>query len=186
MALAAFPSLDEDEAARKDLDDDLIGRSHSGISSRPQCPTPTRARWIGGSRACSESPIQWSAIESIARWAVQPSLVVDASDQADQLAIFQPRDEDVVRVMDRRQEALAKSMAEGHRVVRGVAGSGKTLVLVYRVARLPGCIPEAFSRHVLHAVARFAAPALAQRPRQRRGDASRRDDEPGDHQRRAA
>ncbi len=49
-----------------------------------------------------------------------------------QLTIFRPPEgEEIVRVMDREQEALAKSMGEGHRVVR-VAGSGKTLILVYR------------------------------------------------------
>jgi superfamily I DNA/RNA helicase len=40
-----------------------------------------------------------------------------------------------VKVLDRRQEAFAKSLGHGHRVIRGVAGSGKTLVLVHR-ARL--------------------------------------------------
>jgi hypothetical protein len=47
--------------------------------------------------------------------------------------------EDRVEVLDRRQEAFAKSLGNGHRVIRGVAGSGKTLVLVHRarlVARL--------------------------------------------------
>ena len=43
--------------------------------------------------------------------------------------------DDVVKVLDRRQEAFAKSLGHGHRVIRGVAGSGKTLVLVHR-ARL--------------------------------------------------
>ena len=72
----------------------------------------------------------------LVRGLVQPPLVIGGGDAADQLVIFRPPDEeDVVRVMDRRQESLAKGLAEGHRVVRGVAGSGKTLVLVYR-ARL--------------------------------------------------
>jgi hypothetical protein len=42
---------------------------------------------------------------------------------------------EAVNVLDRRQEAFAKSLGHGHRVIRGVAGSGKTLVLVHR-ARL--------------------------------------------------
>jgi len=41
-----------------------------------------------------------------------------------------------VRVMDERQERLARNMGEGHRVLHGVAGSGKTLVLVFRAKRL--------------------------------------------------
>jgi len=39
---------------------------------------------------------------------------------------------DVLRVMDMAQEKLARSLGEGHRVIHGVAGSGKTLVLVHR------------------------------------------------------
>ncbi len=48
-----------------------------------------------------------------------------------------------LKVLDRAQEALAKGLGQGHRVIRGVAGSGKTLVLTYR-ARL---LAEAFPHH---------------------------------------
>lgn len=43
---------------------------------------------------------------------------------------------DVLRVMDLQQEQLARSMGEGHRVIHGVAGSGKTLILGYRAEHL--------------------------------------------------
>ncbi len=39
---------------------------------------------------------------------------------------------DIVKVMDTQQEQLARSFGEGHRVVHGVAGSGKTLILGFR------------------------------------------------------
>ncbi len=39
---------------------------------------------------------------------------------------------DIVRVMDMQQEQLARSLGSGHRVIHGVAGSGKTLILGYR------------------------------------------------------
>ncbi|MDZ7857242.1 DEAD/DEAH box helicase [Sphaerotilus sp.] len=39
-------------------------------------------------------------------------------------------------VMDLQQEQLARSMGEGHRVIHGVAGSGKTMILVYRAQQL--------------------------------------------------
>ena len=39
---------------------------------------------------------------------------------------------DIVKVMDVQQEVLARSMGDGHRVIHGVAGSGKTLILGYR------------------------------------------------------
>lgn len=38
----------------------------------------------------------------------------------------------VCRVMDLQQEVLARNLGEGHRVIHGVAGSGKTLILLYR------------------------------------------------------
>lgn len=39
---------------------------------------------------------------------------------------------DIVKVMDMQQELLARSLGSGHRVIHGVAGSGKTLILGYR------------------------------------------------------
>ena len=47
-----------------------------------------------------------------------------------------------LKVLDRRQEALAKNLGEGHRVIRGVAGSGKTLVLTYRARLLAESFPH--------------------------------------------
>lgn len=51
-------------------------------------------------------------------------------------------DGDVIKVLDRQQERLAKSIGSGHRVIRGVAGSGKTLVLVHRARLLARCLPS--------------------------------------------
>jgi Superfamily I DNA and RNA helicases len=42
----------------------------------------------------------------------------------------------LTRVMDLQQEQLARSLGEGHRVIHGVAGSGKTMILGYRAAYL--------------------------------------------------
>ena len=36
------------------------------------------------------------------------------------------------KVMDEHQEILARNLGEGHRVIHGVAGSGKTLIMLYR------------------------------------------------------
>jgi hypothetical protein len=44
--------------------------------------------------------------------------------------------ERVLAVMDLHQEQLARSLGEGHRIVRGVAGSGKTLILAFRAEHL--------------------------------------------------
>ncbi|MBK6007881.1 NERD domain-containing protein [Ramlibacter ginsenosidimutans] len=51
---------------------------------------------------------------------------------------------DIMRVMDIQQEQLARSLGEGHRVIHGVAGSGKTMILGYRaehLAKLPSPKP---------------------------------------------
>jgi hypothetical protein len=49
---------------------------------------------------------------------------------------------DAIKVLDRRQEAFAKSLGSGHRVIRGVAGSGKTLVLVHRARLMARLLPN--------------------------------------------
>ena len=43
---------------------------------------------------------------------------------------------DLIRVMDLQQEQLARSLGDGHRVIHGVAGSGKTMILGYRCLHL--------------------------------------------------
>lgn len=42
----------------------------------------------------------------------------------------------MMRVMDLQQEQLARSLGDGHRVIHGVAGSGKTMILGYRAEYL--------------------------------------------------
>jgi hypothetical protein len=43
---------------------------------------------------------------------------------------------DIVHVMDLAQEQMARGLGSGHRVIHGVAGSGKTLILGYRCLHL--------------------------------------------------
>jgi len=43
---------------------------------------------------------------------------------------------DVLQVMDRQQEAIARTLGEGHRVIHGPAGSGKTMLLIFRAVQL--------------------------------------------------
>jgi superfamily I DNA and RNA helicase len=45
---------------------------------------------------------------------------------------------DLMQVMDIQQEQLARNLGDGHRVVHGVAGSGKTLILIHRCLHLAG------------------------------------------------
>lgn len=42
----------------------------------------------------------------------------------------------LIKVMDLQQEQLARSLGDGHRVIHGAAGSGKTMILGYRCAHL--------------------------------------------------
>lgn len=43
---------------------------------------------------------------------------------------------DILQVMDLQQEQIARTLGEGHRVIHGVAGSGKTMILVFRAQQL--------------------------------------------------
>lgn len=54
-----------------------------------------------------------------------------AGDGADELSV-----PDLMQVMDLQQEQLARSLGDGHRVIHGVAGSGKTLILGCRAEQL--------------------------------------------------
>lgn len=67
------------------------------------------------------------------RWHLYPEIRID------NLELFPPQEApesvsvpDIVKVMDIEQEQLARGLGEGHRVIHGVAGSGKTLILGYR------------------------------------------------------
>lgn len=56
------------------------------------------------------------------------------------LPLDEPPEEEVadrvLAVMDMHQEQIARSLGEGHRIIRGVAGSGKTLILAFRAEYL--------------------------------------------------
>ena len=66
------------------------------------------------------------------RWHLYPEIRIDnlelfPQDVPDSVSV-----PDIVKVMDIEQEQLARGLGEGHRVIHGVAGSGKTLILGYR------------------------------------------------------
>lgn len=77
------------------------------------------------------------------RWHLFPEIRIDDGNPADLFAetdVEQPASEqtlpDIIKIMDIQQEQLARSLGEGHRVIHGVAGSGKTLILGYRCLHL--------------------------------------------------
>lgn len=68
---------------------------------------------------------------------------------------------ELIRVMDQQQESLARSLGDGHRVIHGVAGSGKTMILGYRAMHLARsqnrpilvlCYNPALAARLLHVV----------------------------------
>ena len=70
------------------------------------------------------------------RWILFPEVRVQTSG-----TLFDDSNEeaelpDIMRVMDLQQEQLARSLGNGHRVIHGVAGSGKTMILGYRAEYL--------------------------------------------------
>jgi len=76
------------------------------------------------------------------RWHLFPELRVEAG--SGQFGLFGPTDEavrpleipDLVKVMDAQQEQLARSIGGEHRIIHGVAGSGKTMILGFRAMQL--------------------------------------------------
>jgi len=51
-------------------------------------------------------------------------------------AAQRPRLPDLLQVMDLQQEQVARTLGDGHRVIHGAAGSGKTMVLIFRAQYL--------------------------------------------------
>ena len=66
----------------------------------------------------------------------QQSLFADDNAEAAAENAAAERLPDIMRVMDLQQEQLARSLGDGHRVIHGVAGSGKTMILGYRAEHL--------------------------------------------------
>ena len=77
------------------------------------------------------------------RWIMFPEVRVHT-----QGALFDDADvaaqiPDFMQVMDLQQEQLARSLGDGHRVIHGVAGSGKTMILGYRAEYLAKAATQA-------------------------------------------
>lgn len=71
------------------------------------------------------------------RFHLFPEIRVSA--QPGQFGLFGPGEAELpslIKVMDFQQEQLARSLGDGHRVIHGAAGSGKTMILGYRCAHL--------------------------------------------------
>ena len=74
--------------------------------------------------------IRWHIFPDIAIQTEQLSFLTEPEKTEDIKPVEIPID--LMRIMDLQQEQLARSLGDGHRVIHGVAGSGKTLILAYR------------------------------------------------------
>jgi hypothetical protein len=98
---------------------------------------PAIKQVLGGPRR----PIE-QARQSAARAVVNPKIVIRGT-QGELFAPVTDRDdEEVLRTLDRKQELLARSLGPGYRLIRGVAGSGKTLVLTCRARHMAHHFPK--------------------------------------------
>lgn len=73
--------------------------------------------------------IRWHLFPEI-RVAQQPSLL-DSGEVSPERVL-----PDLMQVMDLQQEQVARTLGDGHRVIHGSAGSGKTMILVFRAQQL--------------------------------------------------
>ena len=70
--------------------------------------------------------IRWHLFPEV-RLSTQVSLGFDDEETPVQAAL-----PDLMQVMDLQQEQVARTLGEGHRVIHGAAGSGKTMILIFR------------------------------------------------------
>ena len=94
--------------------------------------------------------------ETEVRATVKPEIVIGSTGQ-----LFHPPDDaEQIRALDRRQERLARHLGGGYRLIRGVAGSGKTLILTHRARHFAEHFPDwrilllCFNRALSFALAR--------------------------------
>ncbi|WP_444943318.1 3'-5' exonuclease [Microbulbifer sp. ZKSA006] len=88
--------------------------------------------------------IRWYLFPEIRIESAQEDLFAENEESAAESTLVESVP-DIVKIMDIQQEQLARSLGDGHRVVHGVAGSGKTLILGYRCLYLA----EALNKPIL-------------------------------------
>lgn len=86
--------------------------------------------------------VRWHVFPEIRISIGGPDLLAGALPSGGDTAALSELVPDVVKVMDTQQEQLARSLGNGHRVIHGVAGSGKTLILGYRCTYLAEIIAK--------------------------------------------
>jgi hypothetical protein len=77
------------------------------------------------------------------RWHLFPEIRVEPGDgqfglfaSGEKAKVTKVEVPDLIKVMDAQQELLARSLGDEHRIIHGVAGSGKTMILGFRAMEL--------------------------------------------------
>lgn len=131
-----FPALKKDDVRTPSLFGPTLeealgpGLVLTGEDLAPASLLP-RLRSLIPSRAARREPLNPDQIDEI-RGVLYPEIRIG----------WGSSDDEIFRVMDIQQERLARTLGEGHRLLRGVAGSGKTLVLISRARYLRERHPE--------------------------------------------
>jgi hypothetical protein len=79
--------------------------------------------------------IRWHLFPEV-RLGVQAALDFGTADAPSSPQAPSPPLPDLMQVMDLQQEQIARTLGEGHRVIHGAAGSGKTMILIFRAQHL--------------------------------------------------
>ena len=90
------------------------------------------------------------------RWHLFPEIRINNDEQVDLFSSTEEEEQesdqhidknipDIIKIMDIQQEQLARSIGDGHRIIHGVAGSGKTMILGFRCLYLA----QALSKPIL-------------------------------------
>ncbi len=70
------------------------------------------------------------------RWHLFPEVRIQQQGTLLEEPASRPMLPDLLQVMDIQQEQIARTLGEGHRVIHGAAGSGKTMILIFRAQQL--------------------------------------------------
>ena len=76
------------------------------------------------------------------RACIHPEIVVSAPKVESSIVDVEEKTSEDLKVLDLRQEQNARNIRDGHRIIEGVAGSGKTILLISRVRLIAAQKPE--------------------------------------------
>lgn len=77
--------------------------------------------------------IRWHLFPELRIEGSQGNLFIEIEDDDREVP---PTIPEIIKVMDLQQEQIARNLGDGHRVIHGVAGSGKTMILGFRALQL--------------------------------------------------